>query len=544
MSKTNQQQVMNLKIREFTTDLIPPTTKTMYIKKQGGYKIAVIGKPETGKCLGYNTKIIMYDGSIKNVQDIIPGDILMGDDSTARNVLSVCTGKDSMYEITQSNGIKYIVNEPHILSLKKIGDSQKIITNIDLSVKDYLDLSRKEQEKLYGYRASVSWPYKPVDFEPYHLGAYLSSKKILNVDLAFYKYISKNNFYEKGEIPRDYMINSSVILLTFIAGVIDYSGKIENGEIMIPHFSLNFIHDIMFILNSLGMYAKVKFGDLLENPLHKIYFTPNCYIPTAIYNVIGLINHEQEKSDINIKYLGIDNYYGFTLDGNHRFLLHDFTVTHNTTIINRILFEKRHVIPAAIVQSGTEESNHNYEVECGIPPVFIYEKYDRKNVENYVKRQKLAIKYLDNPWCVSIIDDCMDDTSEFNTPLIHGFYKNGRHWKPLWIISLQYAVDIKPVIVTTTDMVFIGREANTRNRKILYEKYASIIPTYDMFCALMDKFTDDHGFLVIKNIGSSNKIEDCVFYWKPTPPPKFKFGCADYREFGEERLKPDYVPNT
>lgn len=541
MSKVSQ-QVLNLKIKEFTTDLIPPTSKTMYNKKQGGYKIAVIGKPETGKCLGFNTKIIMYDGSIKNVQDILPGDILMGDDSSARNVLSICTGKDKMYEITQTNGIKYIVNEPHILSLKKIIDSDliSVSSNIDLSVKDYLDLPKEKQEKLYGYKSTVSWPHKKVDFEPYHLGAYLSSKKILNVDLAFYKYISKNNLYEKGEIPIDYKINSYVILLTFIAGVVDYSGKIKNDKVVISHFSPNFINDVIFILNSLGMYAQ-KSGD------NELYFTPNCYIPTAIYNIVPSIKHDKDISDIStitIKYIGVDDYYGFTIDGNRRFLLNDFTVTHNTTIINRILYEKKNVIPVAIVQSGTEESNHNYEVECGIPPIFIYEKYDRKNVENYVKRQKLAIKYLDNPWCVSIIDDCMDDTSEFNTPLIHGFYKNGRHWKPLWIISLQYAVDIKPVIITTTDMAFIGREANTRNRKIIYEKYASIIPTYDMFCALMDKFTDDHGFLVIKNIGSSNKIEDCVFYWKPIPPPKFKFGCADYREFAEERLKSDYVTNT
>ena len=33
---------------------------------------------------------------------------------------------------------------------------------------------------------------------------------------------------------------------------------------------------------------------------------------------------------ITIKYVGRDNYYGFMLDGNCRYLMGDFTVTHNT----------------------------------------------------------------------------------------------------------------------------------------------------------------------------------------------------------------------
>src|SRR6185369_2657710 len=55
------------------------------------------GPPGSGKCLGYNTPVNMFDGTIKMVQDINPGDELMGDDSTLRNVLSVCKGKEKMY---------------------------------------------------------------------------------------------------------------------------------------------------------------------------------------------------------------------------------------------------------------------------------------------------------------------------------------------------------------------------------------------------------------------------------------------------------------
>lgn len=554
-----QPQAITLKIREFTTDLIPPNIKNMYVKKQGGVKIAVIGKPGTGKCLGYNTEVIMYDGTIKHVQDIVAGDLLMGDDSTARCVSGVSTGTDRMYSISQTNGISFTVNEAHILSFQRVekGKNGPIIKKVDIPVLEYLELSKEDKEKLYGYRANVVWPHKKIDYEPYHLGAYLSSKKILNVELDFYKFVSKNNLYELGEIPSEYMINSSPVLLAFISGVIDYSGKIcdyeresEKGkEIVISHSSWKFLNSLKFILNSMGMNARINsiFSEWesvgKSPPLYKLFFTPNCYIPTAILNVAHLINTEQDKSMINVKYISEGKYYGFQLDGNSRFLLGDFTVTHNTTLINRLIYEKRHIIPVGFAMSGTEESNHNYRDKCGFPEVFIYEKWNKQAIERFIKRQKIAIDYLQNPWCVAVVDDCMDKKSEFRTELIEGFYKNGRHWKPFWILSLQYAIDILPVIIVSIDIAFIGREPNDNIRKKIYEKYAGIIPTYSLFCSLMEKFTSDHSFLVVLNNMTSNKLEDCVFYWKPEPVPDFKFGCADYREFAEERHDKEYKPS-
>ena len=41
----------------------------------------------------------MSNGSIKMVQDIQIGELLMGDDSTPRKVLSLASGEDEMYDI-------------------------------------------------------------------------------------------------------------------------------------------------------------------------------------------------------------------------------------------------------------------------------------------------------------------------------------------------------------------------------------------------------------------------------------------------------------
>lgn len=55
-----------------------------------------MGKPG---CFAPGTKVLMYDGSIKNVEDVKVGDQVMGDDSSPRNVLELCHNYDTMYKI-------------------------------------------------------------------------------------------------------------------------------------------------------------------------------------------------------------------------------------------------------------------------------------------------------------------------------------------------------------------------------------------------------------------------------------------------------------
>ena len=108
-----------------------------------------------GKCLGINTPIIMYDGSIKMVQDIVVGDVLMGDDSTPRNVMSLARGREQMYKIVPDKGEPYVVNESHILSLK-----HKYTKDIhDICVLDYLQL--KYPHHYLGYRVHVVFETPP-----------------------------------------------------------------------------------------------------------------------------------------------------------------------------------------------------------------------------------------------------------------------------------------------------------------------------------------------------------------------------------------------
>ena len=140
-----------------------------------------------------------------------------------------------------------------------------------------------------------------------------------------------------------------------------------------------------------------------------------------------------------------------------------------------------------------------------------------------------------------ILDDCTDDPTIFNKPLQHSLYKKGRHWNMLYILSLQYAMDVKPVIRTNVDGIFILREPLLKNRKSLYENYASIIPDFSTFCELMDQLTDDYHALYIHGTTQTNKWEECVYYWKAPPPPSgWRLGCSEYWAFHEARFNKEY----
>jgi P4 family phage/plasmid primase-like protien len=98
-------------------------------------------------CHAYDTDIMMSDGTIKKVQDIIVGDKLMGDDSTERNVIELKRGYSDMYKIIGDGFEPFIVNNEHILCLKNIENNNII----EISVIEYLLLNDINKNKLYIY---------------------------------------------------------------------------------------------------------------------------------------------------------------------------------------------------------------------------------------------------------------------------------------------------------------------------------------------------------------------------------------------------------
>ncbi len=374
-------------------------------------------------------------------------------------------------------------------------------------------------------------------------------------------YLKEDGLINNKHIPLKYKVNSRKVRLQLLSGIIDSDGSYDKkgkGYDIIQK-SETLLDDIMFVARSLGFSAYKKQCNKFciykgEKRIGTYY---RCFISGDVSEIPCVV--ERKKADkrilnkdvcvsgIKIEHRGIGDYYGFILDGNHRFLLKDFTVTHNTgksSIIKSLIYAKKHIIPVGQFFSGTEDSNGFFSEIA--PGSFIYNGLntdDLTPIENFKKRQKYAKQYLENrnnfPWAFSIIDDCTYDTKFLKKPIFQELYKNGRHWRMLHILSLQYCLDVKPEIRACIDGVFILRESSQNMRKKMFENYGSCVESFSDWNDIMDQLTNDYTAIFINNKTTSNNLEDCLFYYKADPskiPKDWKFGCREYWDFHNERF--------
>ena len=355
-----------------------------------------------GKCLSKDTPIMMFDGSIKMVQDVQVGDKIMGDDSTPRNVLTLARGKEMMYKVIPNKGDSYTVNESHILSLRYSTAMNKNTpkgTVVDMSVLDYLNLPKSYHGRggpLVGYRVPIQFPKKDVDIDPYLLGywlgdgsskgTYISTQEstvltylqshcfpqnhpelYLQYTGAQYDYrinsmdkgngcnslmngLRKYNLINNKHIPHDYKCNDRETQLALLAGIIDSDGSASHNAYDIIQKNETLLDDIIFLARSLGFAAYKK--ECKKSCMYKGEKKEGTYYRTNIHGK-GLeeipvkcprkkVNPRKQIKDalntrIRLEQVGIDNYYGFEIDGNRRFVLGDFTVTHNTVMALKII---------------------------------------------------------------------------------------------------------------------------------------------------------------------------------------------------------------
>jgi hypothetical protein len=199
-------------------------------------------------------------------------------------------------------------------------------------------------------------------------------------------------------------------------------------------------------------------------------------------------------------------------------------------------------IPVGVVVAGTEEGNGFYGKL--VPRLFIHNEYSSAVIENILKRQKGVLKQIKkeletrrrstiDPRTFVILDDCLYDNSWARDKLMRLLFMNGRHWKIMLIITMQYPLGIPPTLRTNIDFVFILREPYIANRKRLYENYAGMFPTLESFCQVMDQCTENYECLVINNNAKSNKLSDQVFWYKADGHTDFRLGSKEFWELSK-----------
>ena len=214
-------------------------------------------------------------------------------------------------------------------------------------------------------------------------------------------------------------------------------------------------------------------------------------------------------------------------------------------------------IPIGTVISGTEEGNGFYGTM--IPKLFIHDEYNTAIVENVLKRQRGVLKQMKkeidsykrttiDPRTFLILDDCLYDSSWSKDKMMRLLFMNGRHWKIMCIITMQYPLGIPPNLRTNIDYVFILREPYITNRRRIYENYAGMFPTFESFCQVMDQCTENFECLVINNNAKSNKLQEQIFWYKATSHNDFRLGSKEYWEIskgiGSDEEEEQYDPRA
>ena len=180
-------------------------------------------------------------------------------------------------------------------------------------------------------------------------------------------------------------------------------------------------------------------------------------------------------------------------------------------------------IPVGVVVSQTERANGYFEKF--IPKMLIYDELEEKLISKFLTRQinitnerkrdmaKHGNSPID-PRAFLILDDCMYNKSAMTDKNIRCIFMNGRHYKIFLLITMQHGLGLPPDLRSNIDYVFIFRNNIVKEREKIYNHYAGMFPTFDVFNQVMNQCTENFECLVIDNKVQSNNISDIVFWYK------------------------------
>ena len=429
--------------------------------------IIVAARPGMGKCLGKGTLVLMYDGTLRKVEDLVAGELLMGNDSTPRIILSTTRGEEMMYWVRQHKGIDYRVNESHILSLKGIATAASPAPGevLNISVKEYLQQSEAFKSSYKGYKTAVDFAEKPVPVHPYYLGLWLGADSNTSLPPETFVFIPESEgqslysvkqqasqvqsevqidkdrqppmghslqgllqdlgVWDNKQVPQNYLINSKTNRLELLAGLMDGAGHnlVLSKGIEISLKSEKLARGVKFLGDSLGFRTVLTeekavdiatgtdtegwrlcfYGEQGQIPLRILREQPNPWESSKNWQL----------TDIRVEADTVDEYYGFELDGNGLFLLEDMTVTHNTSMVlavalNAALDFGKGVALFSLEMASTQLVQRLISMESEIPATKFrngkLEDYEWQMLQTTVERLNSVPIYIDDTPAINIFE--------------------------------------------------------------------------------------------------------------------------------------------
>lgn len=172
--------------------------------------------------------------------------------------------------------------------------------------------------------------------------------KPTKISNPFIELLNKYNLFKNKHIPNEYLINSRKIRLQLLAGIIDTDGSVSknnNQRVTINQTNPILSKQIIFLAKSLGFNVNVsiekknniKFPGSEEVKNYKDQFRINISgsslheIPTILprKKCYSTLVKDNLITSITVTNIGNGEYFGWKIDGNHRFVLNDYTTVRN-----------------------------------------------------------------------------------------------------------------------------------------------------------------------------------------------------------------------
>lgn len=547
-------------------------------------------------CFAPDTIVTMYPYGFKKIQEIKVGDTVMGDDSKPRHVLELFSGKEEMYRIKYHNDTYYDVNASHSLVLVATARNKgcKIGDIIEVPVKEYANWTHWQKKAFLGLKTGVEYPEIPVLIPPYILGVWLgdgthdkpeftNEDKIVvgimqlyaeanglsltnsNEDDLHYRIINpekggrKNIFLEdlrsynlirNKHIPKEYLFNSKENRLRLLAGLLDTDGSLDRDvSFEITQKRQALAEDILFLAQSCGMNASINEKTVNYRGENRLYY--RVCISRNITSIPIQIERKQPSQDLyrqrnnlhfgfSILPLGKGKYYGFELDGNHRFLLGDFTIVRNT---GKSVFASSCPAPGFLFDfdDGAQiYRNKDFDYESYSLSAHGWVKFEKdlREIKKEVEAEKYQTVVVDST--TSMTDIAMERALQLDP-------KRSVTGGPLWNVHYQIVKNLMEgklrqiislpcnIIVITHLQVIQDQETGAiiGVEPLLTGQLSKIVPGYfgEVYCAFSKQ--------VAKKVGGGKA--ETVFYLRTVPRGHYK---ARSRLSGKERLLPDEISNS
>jgi len=198
-------------------------------------------------------------------------------------------------------------------------------------------------------------------------------------------------------------------------------------------------------------------------------------------------------------------------------------------------------VPIGLVIAPTEKMANPAFYSEFVPDLYIHYEYNSDLISKLLIRQDHMIekqkqkaakgKHID-PRAFLLMDDCLSTKGTWmKDQTITELLFNGRHYRVMYILTMQFPLGITPELRGNFDYVFLLKDSNFSNQKRLYDHYAGMFPNFESFRQVFNELTKDFGSLVISNRGSQADIFDQVFWYKANNEKVGLIGCKQYIKF-------------